>query len=212
MTPNTTPLLRGATLQNAAVVCVVTHGRGQSPEQMDEHIIARLSTDAVAYILPRAASGSWYDARAVDPLTAKTSAQLSASLDQLKQAVALAPSNVPLVMAGFSQGACLTLEYGFAFGPWRGAKVSFTGCRVGVPNDSRPHSDLNALPVYLTGADQDPWIPLPAYATAALELGAARARLRTDIFPGRTHEVSDTEIAVLDKMLNQLASGREVQW
>jgi phospholipase/carboxylesterase len=212
MTQNTTPLVRGAALQNAAVVCVVAHGRGQSPEQMDEHIIARLSADPVAYILPRAASGSWYDARAVDPLTAKTSAQLATSLDQLKQAAALAPRNVPLVMAGFSQGACLTLEYGFAFGPWHGGMVSFTGCRVGVPNDPRPHSDLNALPVYLTGADQDPWIPLPAHANAALDLAAARARLRTDVFPGRAHEVSDAEVSVLNKMLNQLASGREVQW
>jgi phospholipase/carboxylesterase len=212
MTPNTTPLLRGATLQNAAVVCVVTHGRGQSPEQMDEHIIARLSTDAVAYILPRAASGSWYDARAIDPLTAKTSAQLATSLELLKQAAAVTPSTVPLVMAGFSQGACLTLEYGFAFGPWRGGMVCFTGCRVGIATDIRPRSDLDALPVYLTGADKDPWIPLPAHANAALDLAAARARLRTDVFPGRAHEVSDAEVSVLNKMLNQLASGQEVQW
>jgi predicted esterase len=212
MTQNTAPLLRGAPLQNAAVVCVVTHGRGQSPEQMAEHIVARLSTEGVAYILPRAASGSWYDARAIDPLTAKTNAQLEASLAQLKQAAALAPTNVPLVMAGFSQGACLTLEYGFAYGPWRGGMVSFTGCRVGAQTDQRPHSDLNALPVYLTGADQDPWIPLPAHATTALELASARARLRTDVFPGRPHEVSDVEVSVLDKMLRELASGQEVQW
>lgn len=212
MTQNITPLLRGDALQNAAVVCVVTHGRGQSPELMDEHIVARLSVKGVAYILPRAASGSWYDARAIEPLTSKTSAQLSASLAQLQQVAALAPPHVPLVMAGFSQGACLTLEYGFAFGRWPGAMVSFTGCRVGVPTDARPRSSLDTLPVYLTGADQDPWIPLPAHASAALELAAARARLRTDVFPGRAHEVSDVEISVLDKMLQQLASGQQVQW
>jgi phospholipase/carboxylesterase len=64
----------------------------------------------------------------------------------------------------------------------------------------------------LTGADKDPWIPLPAHANAALDLAAARARLRTDVFPGRAHEVSDAEVSVLNKMLNQLASGQEVQW
>jgi phospholipase/carboxylesterase len=212
MTLDTTPLLRGAALQSAAAVCVVTHGRGQSPEQLDEHIVARLKVERVAYILPRAAAGSWYDARAIDALTVKTSAQLAASLDQLKHAAAMAPRNLPLVMAGFSQGACLTLEYGFAFGPWQGGMVSFTGCRVGVPKDTRPHSDLNALPVYLTGADQDPWIPLHAHAEAALDLAAARARLRTDVFPGRGHDVSNDEIAVLDKMLQQLATGQEVRW
>jgi phospholipase/carboxylesterase len=212
MTQNTTPLLRGAALHSAAVVCVVTHGRGQSPEQMEEHILSRLKSQNVAYVLPRAATGSWYDARAIDPLTEKTSAQLSASLEQLKQAAGSAPQNVPVVMAGFSQGACLTLEYGFKFGPWRGAMVSFTGCRVGVPTDARPINDLKALPVYLTGADKDPWIPLPAHAQAALELAAARARLRTDVFPGRAHEVSDTEIETLDEILKQIALGKEVQW
>jgi phospholipase/carboxylesterase len=212
MTQNTTPLLRGAALQGAAVVCVVTHGRGQSPEQMEEHIVSRLKSEGVAYVLPRAASGSWYDARAIDPLTDTTCKQRDASLDQLRQASAMAAKTVPVVMVGFSQGACLTLEYALTFGPWHGAMVSFTGCRVGTPQDQRSHTDLAGLPVYLSGADKDPWIPLPAYAAAALELGAARARLRSDLFPGRKHEVSDTEIAVLQSLLIQLTTGKEVQW
>lgn len=194
------------------MVCVLTHGRGQSPEQMEDHTLARLNAEGVAYILPRAASGSWYDARAIDPMTETTGAQLAASLGQLENAVAMVPRPLPLVMAGFSQGACLTLEYGFKFGLWRGGMVAFTGCRVGVTTDTRPHADLKALPVYLSGADQDPWIPLPAHAAAALELAAARARLRTDVFPGRAHEVGNAELAVLDRMLTQLASGQEVQW
>lgn len=212
MTQNTTPLLLGDALQSAAVVCVVTHGRGQSPEMMQDHIVSRLNSKGVAFILPRAESGSWYDARAIDPLTETTRKQRDASLDQLKRASAMAPAKVPVVMVGFSQGACLTLEYALTFGPWRGAMASFTGCRVGTPQDQRPRTDLAGLPVYLSGADQDPWIPLPAFASATLELGAARARLRTDLFPGRQHEVSDTEIAVLQSALNQLASGQEVQW
>lgn len=212
MTENTTPLLLGDALQGASVVCVVTHGRGQSPEMMAEHIVSRLKSKAVAYVLPRAASGSWYDARAVDPLTETTRKQRDASLNQLRRAAALAPANIPVVMVGFSQGACLTLEYALNYGPWRGAMVSFTGCRVGTSQDQRPRADLAGLPVYLSGADKDPWIPLPAYAGAVFELGAARARLRTDLFPGRQHEVSDTEIAVLQAALDQLTAGKEVQW
>jgi phospholipase/carboxylesterase len=212
MTQNTTPLLIGEALQSAAVVCVVTHGRGQTPELMTEHIVNRLKTRGISYILPRAASGSWYEARAIDPLTDKTRNQLASSLEQLKQAAAMARAGVPVVMVGFSQGACLTLEYAFRFGPWRGAMFSFTGCRVGVPQDQRSDQGLGALPVYLSGADKDPWIPLPAFASTTLELGAAQARLRTDIFPGRAHEVSDREIEMLQSALNKLVSGQEVQW
>ncbi len=212
MTRNTTPLLLGESPQTARVICVVTHGRGQSPELMQEHIVSRLKTDVVAYVLPRAAAGSWYDARAVDPLTDVTRRQRDASLDQLHQAAALGPKSTPVIMAGFSQGACLSLEYGFSFGPWKGALICFTGCRVGTAQDQRPHQSLAGLSVYLSGADKDPWIPLPAFASAAQELGTAQARLRADIFPGRQHEVSETEIAVLQSALDQLASGKEVVW
>ncbi len=212
MTQNTTPLFLGDALQSAAVVCVVTHGRGQSPEAMAEHIVSRLNTRGVSYVLPRAAVGSWYDARAIDPLTDNTRNQLAISLEQLKQAAALARAGVPVVMVGFSQGACLTLEYAFHFGPWRGAMFGFTGCRVGVPADEWSNHQLAGLPAYLSGADKDPWIPLAAFTSAALELGAAQARLRTDVFPGRAHEVSDTEIAVLQSALDELVSGKEVQW
>jgi phospholipase/carboxylesterase len=212
MTLHPPPLLRGAALQNASVVCVLTHGRGQSPELMEQHIVTRLKAEGVSFILPRAATGSWYEARAIDPLTPTTQTQLEAALAQLKQAAENAPAHVPVVMAGFSQGACLTLEYAMRFGGWNGAMVSLTGCRVGVPSDQRPQSDLKGLPVYLTGADKDPWIPLSAFAAATLALGSARARLRTDVFPGRAHEVSDAEIVAFDKMLLQLVSTQKVQW
>jgi phospholipase/carboxylesterase len=212
MTESNAPLLLGNAVQGASVLCVVTHGRGQSPEMMQDHVVSRLNAKGVAYVLPRAASGSWYDARATDPLTETTRKQRDASLHQLRQSAGMAAKTVPVVMVGFSQGACLTLEYALTFGPWRGAMVSFTGCRVGTPQDQRPRTDLAGLPVYLSGADQDPWIPLPAFASATLELGAARARLRTDLFPGRQHEVSDTEIAVLQSALDQLTTDQEVQW
>jgi phospholipase/carboxylesterase len=212
MSQDTTPLLLGEALQSATVLCVVVHGRGQSPELMAEHIVGRLDTKGVAYILPRAASKSWYNARALDALTQTTRDQLATSLDQIRQAVAMAPVGVPVVLVGFSQGACLVLEYSFAFGPWRGALLSLTGCRVGLPSDDRPQLDLSGMPVYLSAGEKDPWIPLPFYAQAALELGSVRARLRTDVFPGRDHEVSNTEIDVLQSVLNQLLQGREVRW
>ena len=63
------------------------------------------------------------------------------------------------------------------------------------------------MPVYLSGSDADPWIPVSAWAAAAEEMGKARARLRADLIPGRAHEVSATELAALDAMLGALAEG-----
>ncbi|QEW20086.1 putative hydrolase [Marinibacterium anthonyi] len=192
-------------------VCVLVHGRGQSPEEMQSHILARLDAPDVTFVLPRAADGSWYAAKAVDPLTDDTRGALGAALDQLEGDVAAARRacpGLPLMLAGFSQGACLSLEYACSGRSAPGALVAFTGCRVGAPSDDRPLSLPDGLPVYLTGSDNDPWIPVQAFAEAALDLGRQKARLRTDLFPGRGHEVSDAEIAMMQTVLADLAHGK----
>jgi phospholipase/carboxylesterase len=205
-------LVCGPALEQATASCVFVHGRGQSPEIMRESILARVQMRSIHFVLPRASTGSWYDAKAVDPLTSTTRAQLSSSLQVLRQVIEQLPRHLPLLLAGFSQGACLALEYAMAHGPWQGGLACFTGCRVGTMNDDRAKSDLAGLPVYLSGSDADPWIPVKAFAEATVELAASRARLRCDVIPGRGHDVSATEAAVLDATLAQLALGQNIKW
>jgi phospholipase/carboxylesterase len=198
----------GAKLTEAKVACVFVHGRGQSPEAMQDHVISRLTARDVAFILPRAKSGSWYTARGIDPLTDTTRHEIESSLSQLELIIKTIPNNIPLLLAGFSQGACLLTEYALKNGPWHGALACFTGCRVGVASDVRPIADLNNLPIYLTGADADPWIPVDYFSQAAGYFSKARARLRVDSFPGRSHEVNNTEVLMLDHMLVALANSK----
>lgn len=211
MTPVGGPLRLGARGQEAKAICVFVHGRGQSPEEMQGHVLARLAAPGVAFILPRAPTGAWYAARAVDPLTQVARAELSEAVDHLAAAIAAGRAELPglpLLLAGFSQGACLSIEYVCAGLPPPEALAALTGCRVGVASDNRPDAMPAGLPVYLSGGDADPWIPVEAFADAALSLGRAGAKLRADLFPGRGHEVSDAEIAMLEAMLADLAGGR----
>ena len=196
-----------------SVVLVLVHGRGQSPEEMQSHVLARLDLSGVAVVLPRAPGGVWYAARAVDPLTPATVAALGAARAQLAYDIAgarAAHPGLPLVLAGFSQGACLSLEHAFAGGDAGVALVAFTGCRVGTPTDDRPRKLPPGLPVYLTGSEADPWIPVEAFADAAWDLGRSGARLRADLFPGRAHEVSDPEIALLQSVLTDAGQGHSI--
>jgi phospholipase/carboxylesterase len=203
------PLLLGASPGEALVHCIFIHGRTQTPEDMQQQVISRLKTKGVAFVLPRAQGSSWYAARAVEPLTDETRRQLGQSVSHIRDLVmGLSngePNARPLVIGGFSQGACLALEYAMLHGPWQGAMAGFTGCRVGTPGCERPFADLDHLPVYLTGSDRDPWVPADATAQAAEALARARARLRIDILPDRGHEVSDHELAAFDTMLMDLA-------
>lgn len=194
----------------AKALCVFVHGRGQSPEEMQSHVLARLDTAATAFVLPRAPEGVWYAARAVDPLTAETRTELTRGLDALEAgitAIRAEHPGLPLLLAGFSQGACLALEYAFSGRPAPDALFALTGCRIGVRADDRPGALPRALPVYLSDGDADPWISVEAMADAALDLARGGAALRSDVFPGRPHEVSDAEVAMLQSALNDMAAG-----
>lgn len=201
-------LRAGVAPERAKAVCVFVHGRNQSPEEMEATVIRRLPDAGIAYVLPRAEGGSWYAARAVDPLTPATRADLGRSVGDLEALVAAERRSVPLVLAGFSQGACLSLEMAFAGRVAPDALVALTGCRVGAAGDDRARALPPGLPVYLSAGDADPWIPLAAWAEAMAQLGGAGARLRGDVFPGRPHEVSEAEIAMLASVLDDLAAGR----
>jgi phospholipase/carboxylesterase len=200
----------GAAVEGARVLCILAHGRNQSPEDMTAAVVRHLSTPEVAYVLPRAGDKCWYRALAINPLATETRAELGTSLADLAALAetlrAEAPGR-PLVLAGFSQGACLSLEHAFTGRAVPDAVVAFTGCRVGVPTDDRPARLQLGLPVYLTAGSDDPWIPVTAFADAAVELGTGGAILRMDVFPNRPHEVSVPELAMLDAVLADLAVG-----
>jgi phospholipase/carboxylesterase len=201
----------GVTADRARVLCILIHGRNQSPEAMETAVVRHLSTPDVAFALPRAGDKCWYQALAVDPLCAKTWAELGTSLGDLADLIHRLREEAPgvaLVLAGFSQGACLALEHAFTGSAAPEAVVALTGCRVGVPGDDRPSRLRAGLPVYLSAGQDDPWIPLTAYAQAVVELGQGGAGLRTDVFPGRPHEISAPELAMLDSVLADLAAGK----
>jgi phospholipase/carboxylesterase len=202
-------LQHGAEPAVAKALCVFVHGRGQTPEEMVDQVIRHLPQD-VAYALPRAGDKSWYAARAIDPLTDVTRAELAASLAQLHRVITAlrAAAPLPLLLAGFSQGGCLSLEHACTGQAAPDALAALTGCRVGTTTDTRPTALPRGLPVYLTGGDADPWIPIGAFAEAVADLGRQGAALRADLFPGRGHEVSRPEIAMVSAILSDLSTGR----
>ena len=207
----TTALTTGVAAAEARAVCVVIHGRYGAPEVMLDQLVNRLTTPGIHYVLPRAAGNSWYDARSFAPLTRITRDQVAAAVEQIGRDLAAAvEAGAPgdrVVVGGFSQGACMTLEYAMARGPWSGAACGLTGHRVGSIGDDRATSDLTGLPVYLSNGARDPFITLPEFAETVREVAAAGARLRVDLFPRDAHVMSPPEIAAFDAVLDAVAGG-----
>jgi predicted esterase len=206
---DTAALMAGVPAEKARVLCVVVHGRHGAPEAMMHELVRHLTAPQVHYVLPRAAGNSWYDARGYDALTEKTRDQIGAGLAQIAGDIAAAQrAGAPtgrVVVGGFSQGACMTLELAMRSGPWPGAAFCLTGFRVGAIGDERPCCSLADMPVYLSNGARDPFITLPEFAETVRELGDAGARVRSDLFPRQAHVMSPPEVATVDAMLRAVA-------
>lgn len=203
------PLVAGAPAAAARVLCVVMHGRHGSPEVMMHELVRHLTAPHVHFVLPRAAHNCWYEARSSDSLAAQTRDRIRCGIEQIRRDIAAAQRNgAPrdrIVIGGFSQGACMTLEYAMAAGRWPGAAFGLTGFRVGCIGDERIASDLTDMPVYLSNGSRDPFITLPEFAETLRELAAAGARVRSDLFPREAHVMSPPEIATVDAILRAVA-------
>ena len=192
-----------------AVTCVLLHGRGQSPADMQAMITRHLDVPGVRYVLPKSDGLGWYAARAIDPLADLTRAVCAEALAQVK--TVFAAQTGPFVLAGFSQGACLAAEYLLSGAALPAAACLFTGCRVGLPDDRLPQAPLSGLLVYLTGGDSDPWISLDAFHRLHTDLTGEGGRVRTDLFPGRPHTVTGLERSRLQDMLVAV-QGAVMRW
>lgn len=207
------PIYLGAKSDDAEVLCIVVHGRGQTQQDMQASIVDRLDVKGVRFALPKSANVGWYAARAIDPLTDATLIDLHNGVREIAGLIAdekdRAPRR-PVLLCGFSQGACMAMELLMCQPTLVDAACLLTACRVGSEQDTLPLSQLAGLAVYATCGDDDPWIPQNAHYRMLGDLTRAGARIRTDMFPGRPHQVSDTEIAVIAGMLRDLAAGRRV--
>ena len=199
------PLRRaGSPLAEARAAMVLLHGRGGSAEDilgLADHFAA----PGVALLAPQAAGHTWYPHRFVAPLEANEP-HLSSALAAVAAAVAEATvAGIPheqVVLLGFSQGACLALEYAARHARRYGAVVGLSGGLIGPPDLVRHDpGSLARTAVFLGCSDIDEHIPVDRvhYAAAALrDLGAG---VDERIYPGMGHTVNADEIAAVRALL-----------
>jgi phospholipase/carboxylesterase len=191
---------------------VAIHGRYGAPEAMMEHLVDHLTAPEVHYVLPRCAAEGWYAAPTCAPFGTRTDAEIARALSQVQadidETMAEAPAGTPLVIGGFSQGACLSIEYAASRGNWGGALFALTGCRVGACGHGRPVPDLGGMPAYISTGSGDPFIKLAEFSETLHALAKSGARIRSDLFPRTDHVMSPPEIATVDAMLRRVAAGQ----
>jgi phospholipase/carboxylesterase len=200
----TTPRVRavGSARGTSQFAGVLLHGRGKTPEEKIDLAARFGNIEGIRWVVPEAETpGSWYPGRFWDPRESNEP-YLSEAVERCHEAVLEASENnrlAPerLVIVGFSQGACLALEYALRHPGRVGSLIVFTGALMGVPGSDwtagAPKS-LAGLRVLLTGSDVDDWVPEYNSHEAARLFRDLGAHVQLRIFTGRPHIVSEEEI------------------
>ena len=170
---------------------ILLHGRNRTPDEMLQ-LAAKLNVPNIRWVAPAADNGSWYPNRFMEPI-ASNEPFLSRAVERCDELVDEAAGEVVLV--GFSQGACLAVEYALRNPGRCRTVVVFTGGLIGPERTRWPTPSLAGLRVLITGSDIDEWVPAHRVRETASMLAGLGANVRLRIYEGRPHVVSDLEIA-----------------
>jgi len=195
---------RGPDPAAARVCAVLVHGRGSSAADILS-LADELALADVSYVAPDAAGHTWYPYSFLQPVE-RNQPHLDSALAFLDRVVGrMEQAGVPaarIALVGFSQGACLALEYAARRARRYAAVVGFSGGLIGPPGTPREfEGSLDGTPVFLGCSNVDPHVPVERVHETAEVLRGLGAVVDERIYPGMGHVVNDEEIAVLRELL-----------
>lgn len=201
----------GAPLSKARALLLLLHGRGASAEDIYSlGEAAAADSPDVALVAPQASGSTWYPQRFLAPV-ARNEPFLSSALGVIANLVAEASESRirfdRVVIAGFSQGACLALEFACRHPRRYGGIVGLSGAVIGPPGGARRLAGtLDGTPVYLGCDEEDAHIPLQSVEESAAILTKLGAHVTKTIFKELGHTVNAEELAVLKGLVEKAAA------
>jgi phospholipase/carboxylesterase len=206
---NVRVLAAGRPLQKARVAMAMVHGRGASAADILT-VAAALDRPEVSYLAPEAEGNAWYPYPFTAPIE-QNQPWLDDALGVVERVVGeVLNAGVDagrLLLLGFSQGACLTLEY-VARHPRRYAGVAaLSGGLIGPPGLNLDHSgSFDQTPIFLGCSDVDPHIPKQRVLESAEALRRQGASVTVQLYPGMGHEVNEDELQQVRQLIDAASS------
>jgi predicted esterase len=198
------PVLRMGPAAGARLAVILVHGRGASAQDI-LGLAREFRTTDVAYFAPRAAGNSWYPYSFLAPI-ARNEPWISSALGVLSGLIDLlgtqgTPADRVMVL-GFSQGACLSLEFAARHPRRYAGIVGLSGGLIGPPGTPRNYpGSMDGTPVFLGCSDVDAHIPVERVRESAEVFRAMGATVDERIYPRMGHTVNEDEIAAVRALL-----------
>ena len=176
---------------------IMIHGRGSSGADFIT-FAPELEVDDFAVIAPNAPGRTWYPFSFMAP-AADNAPHLENSLKIIGDIVDMGVENgvahSDIYFLGFSQGACLTLEYAARNARRYGGVVAFTGGLIGAVLDPKKYAgNFDGTPIYLGTGNPDPHVPEERVQESASVLREMGGHVLVDVFTGMGHTIILEEI------------------
>lgn len=199
----------GEAIDRARALVVLVHGRGATAESILT-LADELDCEGVAYRAPQAAGRTWYPASFLAPIE-RNEPGLSSGLETIGAVLAQAERDgLPReqhVILGFSQGACLTLEFAARHPRRYGGVIAFTGGLIGPPGTGRDYEgSFDGMPVFLGSSDPDPHVPWTRVEESAEVFDRMGAEVTLRRYPGMGHTINVDELEAARGIIAATAS------
>jgi phospholipase/carboxylesterase len=202
-------LFMGEPLGQARAAMVLVHGRGATAEDILE-LAVELNRPGFAYLAPQAANNSWYPQSFLAPIASNEPwlssalARLSTVLQQVEEG---GISRERTILLGFSQGACLALEFAARHAQRYGGIAALSGGLIGPDGTPRDYpGSFAGTPVFLGCSDRDPHIPKERVQQSAEVLRRLGADVTMRLYPNMGHTVNQDEIDFVGGMMAALSA------
>src|SRR6266480_7032126 len=205
------PLLTaGEPLDRATAAMVMVHGRGAAAEDILA-LTAEMNQSGFVYLAPQAAQNSWYPNSFLAPIPSNEpglSSGLAVIASILAQLAEAGISAERTMLLGFSQGACLSLEFAARNARCYGGLVGLSGALIGPDDTPRNYGgSLEGTPVFLGCSDNDFHIPRERVEQSAEVFKRLGGNVTARLYPGLGHTVNRDEIHFVQGMMADVKAG-----
>jgi predicted esterase len=200
-------LVAGEPLDNARAAMLMLHGRGADARDILS-LAGELDVSGYAILAPQAAGHAWYPNSFLAPMESNEpwlSSALAVIGELLTRLVAGGIPAERAVVLGFSQGACLALEYLARNARRYGGMAGLSGGLIGPPGTPREYSGaFDGTPTFLGCSDVDFHIPKERVEETAQVYERLGAVVDLRLYRGMGHTVNQDELEQVQAMLSAL--------
>jgi phospholipase/carboxylesterase len=194
----------GVKLEDASKVLVMLHGRGATARDIIS-LSTHLNVKDFSLLAPQASGNTWYPFSFLSP-PSQNEPWLSSALIQIKDLVthteAQGISKKDIYFLGFSQGACLMLEFIARNAAKYGGAVAFTGGLIGDKIYTENYKgDFEKMPIFIGTSNLDFHVPVErVYATTNL-LKNMGALVTEKVYENMGHTINQDEIDQANRLI-----------